>query len=136
MTGLPPSPGLAFQLAKHRYSREDMLGIFENIEKKLLNQPPPPVFNTDFEDLFRKEIQRPTLLSPPSLEEQVQIFKLLLLAVTGPTWYRWTRPTSLFFCRYASYLLFKFYCFSKWDALTVPLVICLIKTINENIYKN
>jgi hypothetical protein len=75
MAGLPPSPGLAFQLAKHRYSREDMLGIFENIEKKLFNQPPPPVFLIEFEELFRKEIQRPILLSQPTLEEQVRQLK-------------------------------------------------------------
>jgi hypothetical protein len=83
MTGLPPSPGLAFQLAKHRYSREDMLGIFENIEKKLFSQPPPPVFLNEFEELYRKDIQRPILLSQPTLEEQVSKLEKNRLEKTG-----------------------------------------------------
>jgi hypothetical protein len=67
---LPPSPGLAFQLAKHRYGREEMLAIYEAIEKSLLTQPPANLA-TDFEDLFRKDLQRPILLSPPTADEQV-----------------------------------------------------------------
>jgi hypothetical protein len=66
---LPPSPGLAFQLSKHRYSREEMLAIYETIEKSLTQ--PPANLAEEFEELYRKDIQRPVLLTQPSLEEQV-----------------------------------------------------------------
>jgi hypothetical protein len=75
---LPPSPGLAFQLAKHRYGREEMLAIYETIEKSLATQPPANLA-TDFEDLFRKDLQRPVLLSPPSADEQVTFLILFFL---------------------------------------------------------
>jgi hypothetical protein len=77
ITALPPSPGLAFQLAKHRYGREEMLAIFETIEKKLNLQSHPPVLVYEFEDLYRRETQRPILLTQPTLEEQV--LKIFLL---------------------------------------------------------
>ena len=67
---LPPSPGLAFQLSKHRYSREEMLAIYETIEKTLSQQSPPNLAD-EFEELYKKELQRPVLLTAPSLEEQV-----------------------------------------------------------------
>ncbi len=67
---LPPSPGLAFGLAKHRYGREEMLVIYEAIEKSLFIQPPPNL-EKEFEDLFKKDLQRPVLLSQPTTEEQV-----------------------------------------------------------------
>ncbi|CAF0919238.1 unnamed protein product [Brachionus calyciflorus] len=70
MSGLPPSPGLTFQLAKHRYGREEMLAIYEAIEKVLYSQPPPTIFTPEFEDLLKKDLQRPVLLSQPTLEEQ------------------------------------------------------------------
>lgn len=66
-TQLPPSPGLTFQLAKHRYSREEMLAIFENIENTL-NLPRNL---QDFDDLCTKSIKKPILLTQPSQEEQV-----------------------------------------------------------------
>ena len=66
---LPPSPGLAFQLAKNRYGREEMLVIYEAIEKTILQ--PPPNLEKEFEDLFKKDLQRPVLLSQPTTEEQV-----------------------------------------------------------------
>ncbi len=66
---MPPSPGLAFQLSKHRYSREEMLAIYETIEKTLYQSPPN--LAEEFEELYKKEIQRPILLTPPSSEEQV-----------------------------------------------------------------
>lgn len=69
-TALPPSPGLAFQLSKYRYSREEMLAIYETIEKTLIQQHPPNLAS-DFEDLFRKDVQRPVLLTALSSEEQV-----------------------------------------------------------------
>jgi hypothetical protein len=69
-TALPPSPSLAFQLSKHRYSREEMLAIYETIEKSLTNFSPPNLAE-EFEELYRKDLQRPVLLIPPSLEEQV-----------------------------------------------------------------
>ncbi len=69
-TALPPSPSLAFQLSKHRYSREEMLAIYETIEKSLVNITPPNLPD-EFEELYRKDLQRPVLLIPPSLEEQV-----------------------------------------------------------------
>ncbi len=67
---LPPSPGLAFQLAKHRYGREEMLGIYESIEKSLYNHSTAPFSYTDFEDLYKKDVQRPISLSQPTPEEQ------------------------------------------------------------------
>jgi hypothetical protein len=67
---LPPSPGLAFQLSKHRYSREEMLAIFETIEKSLAQKSPPNLAE-EFEELYKRDLQRPVLLTPPSLEEQV-----------------------------------------------------------------
>ncbi len=67
---LPPSPGLAFQLSKHRYSREEMLAIYETIEKSLVHKSPPNLAE-EFEELYKKDLQRPVLLTPPSLEEQV-----------------------------------------------------------------
>ena len=70
---LPRSPGLAFQLAKHRYGREEMLAIYETIEKSLVQQPPANL-QTDFEDLFKQSLQRPILLSNPTAEEQVFIY--------------------------------------------------------------
>ncbi len=75
---LPPSPGLAFQLAKHRYGREEMLAVYDNIEKTLLKQPPANLA-TEFEDLFKKDLQRPVLLSQPSAEEQVLAFSFFFL---------------------------------------------------------
>jgi hypothetical protein len=66
-TQLPPSPGYPFQLSKYRYSREDMLAIFETIENSLII----PKNLDDFEDLIHKELQKPTLLTQPSLDEQV-----------------------------------------------------------------
>ena len=71
MSGLPPSPGLTFQLAKHRYGREEMLAIYETIEKLLFAHPPPTTLAIEFEELFKQDLQRPVLLSQPSLEEQV-----------------------------------------------------------------
>lgn len=71
MSGLPPSPGLTFQLAKHRYGREEMLAIYETIEKVLFTQSPPNELFAEFEDLLKKDLQRPVLLSQPSQEEQV-----------------------------------------------------------------
>lgn len=68
-TALPPSPGLAFQLSKHRYSREEMLAIFETIEKSLTSAPSS--LANDFDELFRRDIQKPILLTAPSSEEQV-----------------------------------------------------------------
>ncbi len=67
---LPPSPGLAFQLSKHRYSREEMLAIYETIEKTL-TQTLPVNLAEEFEDLYKKDLQRPILLSPLTSEEQV-----------------------------------------------------------------
>jgi len=67
---LPPSPGLAFQLAKHRYGREEMLAIYESIEKTLYNHSSAPFSSTDFEDLYKKDVQRPISLSQPTPEEQ------------------------------------------------------------------
>lgn len=49
-----------------------MLAIYETIEKSLSTQPPANLA-TDFEDLFRKELQRPVLLSPPTADEQVNL---------------------------------------------------------------
>lgn len=72
-TALPPSPSLTFQLSKHRYSREEMLAIYETIEKSLGNYSPPNLAE-EFEELYRKDLQRPVLLIPPSLEEQVKSF--------------------------------------------------------------
>lgn len=71
ITALPPSPGMPFQLAKHRYSKEEMLAIYDNIESKLAQHPPPPLLAKEFEELFRRDMQRPVLLVPPSAEEQV-----------------------------------------------------------------
>jgi hypothetical protein len=65
-TQLPPSPGLTFQLSKYRYSREEMLAIYENIEHSL----PIPKALEDFEDLLKRNTQKPVLLIPSSLEEQ------------------------------------------------------------------
>ena len=68
---LPPSPGLAFQLAKHRYGREEMLAIYEAMESKpFFSSQAPASLEKEFEDLYRKELQRPVLLYPPSHEEQ------------------------------------------------------------------
>jgi hypothetical protein len=51
---------------------------------------------------------------------------------------KWTSgtPSSSFFCRYAYHLLIFFVFWVVRLPLTVPLVICLIKIINEKIYKN
>jgi hypothetical protein len=68
---LPPSPALNFKSSKYRYSREEMLAIYDKIEKNL-TQPPPSILN-DFEDLLRKDTQRPVLHFQPSAEEQVKI---------------------------------------------------------------
>ena len=67
---LPPSPGLAFQLAKHRYGREEMLAIYESIEHKPFFGKAPVALEKEFEDLFRRDLQRPVLLYAPSHEEQ------------------------------------------------------------------
>ena len=80
-TALPPSPSLAFQLSKHRYSREEMLAIYETIEKTLVNFSPPNLAE-EFEELYRKDLQRPVLLIPPSLEEQVTAISLHLNVFT------------------------------------------------------
>lgn len=57
-----------------------MLAIYESIEKQLVQQNYSngtatgfKTFSTEFEELFKKDIQRPVLLSAPSLEEQVRI---------------------------------------------------------------
>lgn len=71
ISALPPSPGLAFQLAKHRYGREEMLAIYETIEKTLLTMPPPSGLANEFEELFKKDLQKPISLTPPSGDEQV-----------------------------------------------------------------
>lgn len=71
MCGLPPSPGLTFQLAKHRYGREEMLAIYETIEKVIFDQPPSDALFAEFEDLLKRDLQRPVLLTQPSQEEQV-----------------------------------------------------------------
>ena len=82
-TALPPSPGLAFQLSKHRYSREEMLAIFETIEKSLANAAPSSLA-VDFDELYRRDIQKPILLTAPSSEEQVYIYICFLhLCVFG-----------------------------------------------------
>lgn len=73
ISALPPSPGLAFQLAKHRYGREEMLAIFEALEKQLAAVPAPSNLLTDFDDLCKREFQRPISLTPISQEEQVYI---------------------------------------------------------------
>ena len=73
ISALPPSPGLAFQLAKHRYGREEMLAIFEALEKQLAAVPAPANLLTDFDDLCKREFQRPISLTPISQEEQVII---------------------------------------------------------------
>ena len=67
---LPPSPGLAFQLAKHRYGREEMLAIYESLESKPFFSQAPVNFEKEYEDLYKKELQRPVLMYPPSHEEQ------------------------------------------------------------------
>jgi hypothetical protein len=80
ISALPPSPGLAFQLAKHRYGREEMLAIFEALEKQLAAVPAPANLLTDFDDLCKREFQRPISLTPISQEEQV-IFAFFWLFV-------------------------------------------------------
>lgn len=72
-TALPPSPGLAFQLAKNRYAREEMIAIYEVIEKQLKSAPAPARLLKDFGELCKRELQRPVCLSQPSPEEQVLI---------------------------------------------------------------
>ncbi len=67
---LPPSPGLAFQLAKHRYGREEMLAIYESLESKPFFSQAPVNLEKEFEDLFKKDLQRPVLMYPPTHEEQ------------------------------------------------------------------
>ena len=55
-----------------------MLTIFETIENSLII----PKNLDDFEDLIRKELQKPILLTSPSLDEQVpnnQFFFSLIL---------------------------------------------------------
>ncbi len=47
-----------------------MLAIYETIEKSLINKSPPNLAE-EFEELHKKDLQRPVLLTPPSLEEQV-----------------------------------------------------------------
>lgn len=71
ISALPPSPGLAFQLAKHRYGREEMLAIYEAIEKTLFNVPAPTTLVNDFEDLCKRDLQKPISLTALTLEEQV-----------------------------------------------------------------
>lgn len=66
------SPDVAFQLAKHRYGTEEMLSIYENIEKCLFKLPVPVGFTTDFEELYKKDIQEPVLLSSETEEEKVK----------------------------------------------------------------
>lgn len=70
ISALPPSPGLAFQLAKHRYGREEMLAIYEALEKQLIALPAPASLLNDLDELYKKDLQRPVSLTPPSLEEQ------------------------------------------------------------------
>ena len=72
-TALPPSPGLAFQLAKNRYAREEMIAIYEVIEKQLKSAPAPARLYKDFGELCKRELQRPVCLTQPSPEEQVLI---------------------------------------------------------------
>lgn len=70
-SALPPSPGLAFQLAKHRYGREEMLAIYESMEGKAsFFSTIPASLEKDFEDVFKRDLQRPVLLYPPTYEEQ------------------------------------------------------------------
>ncbi|RNA41212.1 PERQ amino acid-rich with GYF domain-containing 1 isoform X1 [Brachionus plicatilis] len=61
--------GLTFQMAKHRYGREEILAIYNAIEKKLLSKSMPKEL-ADFEGFFQKELQKPILLSAPTTEEQ------------------------------------------------------------------
>jgi hypothetical protein len=71
ISALPPSPGLAFQLAKHRYGKEEMLAIYESIEKTLSVTSAPSSLVNEFEELFKKDLQKPISLAPLTLEEQV-----------------------------------------------------------------
>jgi hypothetical protein len=71
ISALPPSPGLAFQLAKHRYGREEMLAIYETIEKTLFNVPAPTTLVNDFEDLCKRDLQKPISLTALTLDQQV-----------------------------------------------------------------
>jgi hypothetical protein len=45
-----------------------MLVIYENIERCLKT----PKSLEEFDDLFKRDIQKPVLLTPPSAEEQVK----------------------------------------------------------------
>lgn len=74
ISALPPSPGLAFQLAKHRYGREEMLAIYETIEKTLMSTPAPAHLVNEFEELSKKDVQKPISLTPLTAEEQVKPF--------------------------------------------------------------
>jgi hypothetical protein len=71
---LPPSPGLAFQLAKNRYSKEEMLVVYETImeDKTILTSLDlASKLANDFEDLFKKEAQMPVSSMPLNQDEQV-----------------------------------------------------------------
>lgn len=59
-----------FQLAKHRYGREEMLAIYQAIEKQLSSLSGPSNLLTDFEDMCKREAQKPVSFSQPSQEEQ------------------------------------------------------------------
>lgn len=66
-----PTSILSFQLAKNRYGREEMLAIYQAIEKKLMNLPGPVNLIKEFDEISKRESQKPISFSPPSQEEQV-----------------------------------------------------------------
>ncbi|CAF1027931.1 unnamed protein product [Brachionus calyciflorus] len=63
------SDGLSFHLAKYQYDRDEMLSIYESLEKTLLVQAPSKALK-EFDDLFQKDPLKPVLLSPPTADEQ------------------------------------------------------------------
>ena len=97
---LPPSPGLAFQLAKNRYGREEMLAIYETIEKSLHGggAPPPASLANDFDELYRRDVQRPILLSQPTPDEQVS-FLSLSFCQSFRTYYEYDLCVCVCVCR-------------------------------------
>lgn len=59
----PPSPGLKFKLAEHRYGREEMLALFNK------HQSPPDGIQT-LGSLYVEEPQEPLAFIPMNEEEQ------------------------------------------------------------------
>ena len=66
------SLSLETKSVKYRYDREDMINIYDKIEHVLIKQSPlDSCLIDEFEELFKKNLQKPIFSIPISDEEKV-----------------------------------------------------------------